>query len=386
VITEVYALLALFCALLLWLLVRWRNDDGDWPLWLAGLTFGLGLGNHLTLAFAAPPAVLLLWPERKRWLRLRALLPTALLFLAGLSVYAYLPLAAAHRPPVNWGNPQTWDRFLWVVTGEQYQPFAFGLEPAKILGRLGAWAMLLGDQFGWWGLAISLAGISQWWRRDRRFALFTLAWMLLVGLYAFLYDTGDSHVYLVAVFLLSALWWGEGVCYLVRLAQGWRPIPRRLALAAILLLPLISLALHWQAADPDDDWHIHAYIHQALEAVEPGGLIIVRGDRPTFALWYGVYAEDQRPDVSVVSGPLMAFIWYRDHIRSLYPSLILTEPTAEDVTIDDLVRELATDNLPLRPVYATDPKEEWEAWFDFVEEGAAPIYRVRLRGQQGVLE
>jgi hypothetical protein len=34
------------------------------------------------------------------------------------------------------------------------------------------------------------------------------------------------------------------------------------------------------------------------------------------------------------------------------------------------------------PIYATDPKEPWEDWFDFVEEEAAPIYRVRLKPGQ----
>jgi hypothetical protein len=381
VISEVYALLVLFAALLLLLLIRFRSGGSDRYLWLTGLTFGLGLGNHLILALSAPAAALLLWPERRRWFRVRALLPTALLFLAGLSVYAYLPLAAARQPPVNWGNPQTWDRFLWVVTAEQYQPFAFGLELAQLPGRLVAWADLIGRQFGWWGLAISLAGAGSWWQRDRRFSLFALAWMLLVGVYALLYDTGDSHVYLLCVFLLAALWWGEGTRYLLRLVQHRRPASKCPALVAILLLPLVSLGLHWQAADPDDDWQVHNYVQQALDGVAPGGLVVVRGDRPTFALWYGLYAEGQRPDVTVVSGPLMAFAWYREQMRTLYPELILVEPTADGVTIDDLVRDLISGNLPLRPVYATDPKEEWEAWFDFVKEGDVPIYRALPKGR-----
>jgi hypothetical protein len=375
VISEVYALLALFDSLLLWLLLRYRQGGGDRFLWLSGLFMGLGLGNHLTLAFAAPAAVLLLWPARHRWFRLRSLLPTAVLFLTGLSVYAYLPLAAAHSPPVNWGNPRTWDRFLWVVTGDQYQPFVFGLEPAVMPGRLYAWSSLLGEQFGWWGLAITLAGGWWWWRRDRVFFLASLLWILPTAIYAFTYDTGDSHVYLVSVTVLLALWWGEGARYLLRLAQRLRPAWQRVVLAVLLLLPVASLALHWQEVDPDDDWHVHAYIEQALDSIAPGGLVVVRGDRPTFAMWYGVYVEGRRPDVSVVSGPLMAFHWYRDHVRGLYPDLILAEPTAEGVTIDDLVRDLIEGNEPLRPVYATDPKEGWEAWFDFVKEADAPIYR-----------
>ena len=110
-ISEVYALLGFFASLLLWLLVRWRDGGNDGWLWLAGLIAGLGLGNHITLLFAAPATLVLLWPQRGRWLRPRALLPACLLLAAGLGVYAYLPLAAAHRPPVDWDHPVTWERF-----------------------------------------------------------------------------------------------------------------------------------------------------------------------------------------------------------------------------------------------------------------------------------
>jgi hypothetical protein len=143
-----------------------------------------------------------------------------------------------------------------------------------------------------------------------------------------------------------------------------------------MVLPLLSLALNWQAEDLSEEWSAHAYAYQALEGVEPGGLVLVRGDGPTFALWYGVYAEGLRQDVAVVSGPLLAYHWYRVNLRDLYPELIVSEPMASDVTTDDLVRDLVAENYPRRPIYATDPSEAWEEWFDFVEEGDAPIYRV----------
>ena len=377
VITEVYALLMLFAALLLWFLVRWRDDRRDRYLWLAAFTLGLALGNHLTILFWAPAALVYLWPERRDWLRARTLLPGVALFIIGLSIYAYLPLAARHRPPVNWGNPQTWRGFLWVITGEQYQQFAFGLEVGEIPGRISAWAALLGDQFGWWGLLISLIGAWGQWKRERGFALFSLVWMSLVALYAFFYDTGDSHMYLLPVVMLMARWWGEGVYLLLGLTRSLRPVWQRLALVILILLPLGSMALHWQAVEPDDDWETHAYIHQVLDAVQPGGLVIVRGDQPTFALWYGIYAEEMRPDVQVVSGPLLAFIWYREHIRHLYPSLVLNEPRGGNLTWDDLVHDLAASNWYL-PTYLTDFKEEWREWFDITRVGDSPVYRVRL--------
>jgi hypothetical protein len=78
----------------------------------------------------------------------------------------------------------------------------------------------------------------------------------------------------------------------------------------------------------------------------------------------------------VVNGPLLAYIWYRDHVRRLYPDLQFREPTKTDVTWDDIVRDLIEGNLTDRPVYATDPKEEWKSWFSFVQDEDSLVYRV----------
>jgi hypothetical protein len=377
VISEVYALLVLFSAGLVLLLTRWRAGGKDRLLYFAAFTLGLGLGNHLTLVFSVPAALFLLWPKRRRWFRARILLPCIALFLLGLSVYLYLPLAAQHRPPVNWGNPQTWKGFLWVVTARQYQPFAFRLEPAAMPGRALAWAGILGDQFGWWGLAIVLVGAWGCWQRDRPFAVFSLAWIFLMGVYAFLYNTGDSHVYLSPAVMLMAFWWGEGVRQVLRLAQPQRREWRKWTSVVILMLPVVSLALHWRAVRPDDDWQAHAFVYQVMDAVEPQSVILVRADGPTFALWYGLYAEEVRSDIAVINGPLLAYYWYRDNMRHLYPYLILNEPGPDVESFDDLVYDLVASNGS-RTVYAVDPKDEWQEWADFTPVEGASIQRVDL--------
>ncbi len=381
IIAEVYALLALFATLLLWAVIRWRRSGRDRWLLLAALTLGLGLGNHVILALVAPACLILLWPERRRWFRIRLVVPALALFFAGLGIYAYLPLAAAHHPPVNWGNPQTWERFFWVVTGEQYQSFVLGLDLKQIPQRLYAWAALAGEQFGWWGLLLVLAGAWRWGQRDRTVGYFGPAWLLPLSLYAFLYDTGDAHVYLVAVLPLAALWWAEGARHLVQLAGRLKPIWQRLALVLLILLPFISLALNWQATSLRGDDSVQDYVNQVLDAVAPDSLVVVRGDRPTFALWYALYAEGQRPDVAVVSGPLLAYIWYRNHARHLYPALSIPEPAQDTETFDDLVRELVAQNLERRPIYATDPKEAWFSWFEFERESDGIVYRIRSGGK-----
>ena len=120
-------------------------------------------------------------------------------------------------------------------------------------------------------------------------------------------------------------------------------------------------------------------MQQALNAAAPGALILVQGDRPTFALWYGLYAEGQRPDVAVVSTPLLAYPWYRDQVRRLYPGLALSEPAGDNAAADDLVRELIATSLDHRAVYATDPSEAWRVWFVFVPEENALLYRIGLK-------
>ncbi len=70
VITEVYTLNALIVVGLLWLLWRWREAISGgrlgWP-WLAGagLIFGLGLGNHLSLVLMLPGATVWIWSGRR---------------------------------------------------------------------------------------------------------------------------------------------------------------------------------------------------------------------------------------------------------------------------------------------------------------------------------
>ena len=391
VIAEVYALLALFAALLLWLVLSWRQspegdlrDGDDVRLWLAGLVLGMGLGNHPTLIFIAPAMLILLWPERRRWLKTRVLIPTAGLFLAGLSIYVYLPLAATRQPAVNWGDPQTWDRFWWVVSGGPYRPYILGLDLAEMPGRISAWASLLGVQFGWWGLVLVVVGFWSWWqgeesRADRTLVVALMVWSLLTGLYAFLYATTDSYVYLTPLLVPLALAWAKGADYLLNLAQRFGSAWRQAALAAILLLPLGSLVTHWQAADLSHDRTATNYIQQVLDKAAPGALVVAQGDGPTFALWYGLHAEGQRPDVAVVSGPLLVYPWYRHQVRRLYPELAMSEPASGSVTSNELVRELIAGSLDHRAVYATDQVEAWQRWFDFVKEEDAPLYRIGIR-------
>jgi hypothetical protein len=243
----------------------------------------------------------------------------------GLAVYLYLPLRAAAHPPVNWGDPHSWEGFWWVVSGAPYRTLAFGLSPTQLGGRASAWAALLLRQFGVAGVALGFAGLLYGAPADRRFLLLTALAAGGWSLFALAYDTADSSAYLIPVYLIFAVWIGLGT----HAALMWLS-ERRARLAAPLALAL-ALALLYQApgtaaeVDASRDRRASVFAQAALAAAPPQAILLTSGDRDTFSLWYYHYALGTRPDVAVVVEPLLDFAWYRVNLRAVYPRLRLPD-------------------------------------------------------------
>jgi hypothetical protein len=348
VITEVYTLHALFVTLLLWLLWRGREEVGSSPaLWLvlAGLVWGIGLGNHLSLALMLPAAAVWWWTSRGghaadgRSVRPRGevVLP-AVGAAVGLAVYAYLPLAASGRPSINWGNPGTPASFWWVVSARLYGQMVFGLHAASFPARCLAWAAQALGQFGPWGAALAVLGL---WRLEAvDWGLWRLTGLVAVLYAAFAigYNTADSYIYLLPVWAVAALWLAVGVDTLgtflvsregVSPANGTEPNPQPLLqfLAVLLLalaLPAVSVARNYAAMDVSDDLAAETFMRTALATAAPDAVILVAKDQPTFALWYGVYGLRLRADVIPLNVNLYGFDWYRATLADHHPAAAAT--------------------------------------------------------------
>lgn len=125
----------------------------------AAFALGLSLTNHHFIALLLVPAFV---PELVRTLRGRRwdqLGTACVLGLIGLSTYLYLPLRAASAPPMSFGDPSNWERFLWVVSGRVYsrEPGFDAPEPmtTRMLDVVGLWY----EDVGWWALALACLGL-----------------------------------------------------------------------------------------------------------------------------------------------------------------------------------------------------------------------------------
>jgi len=363
ILVEVYALHTLFVALIAALILPQSRSEMARRR-TAAFVFGLGLGNHLSLVFMAPWLLLGFSAKLPPLTTARRLFGLALLCLAGLAVYGYLPWAAGRQPALRWGDPTTPSGFWWLVSAQLYRGAPFGLTAPEMLVRLRAWLGLLVQPLAWPGLALAALGLWRLANQERRVALATVGFAFLVAIYALGYATVDAFVYLLPVFLLAALWQAAGVlaaaAWLARRRAAW-------LVWLVCLLPALLLRQNWAGVDLSHDETARQYAQDALAAAAPNALLIGSGDEHTFALWYVQDGLGERPDVAVVERTLWNFDWYRRRLAQRWPDLAVS--AGPDVS------DLIESQLGQRPIFTTDPDEDLALRYDLQPLGV--LWRVQ---------
>lgn len=354
IITEVYALHMLLAALIGWAALTGRGR-------LLALALGLGVAHHVTSVLLWPAVLWWLWPARSaRLARIGRIFGAALLI--GGVLYLRIPWAAAAAPPVNWGYADTVEGFWWLVSGQAYRGYLFGVPLADLPGRAASWAQVLAAQFTPLGLGVALAGLAAWDRHWPRLRTFGLLWVVPVSLYSITYYTVDSQIYLLPVIWMAALWFANGLAVGVdwlqrRSAALWpgraaRVTPQRmaLALAALVAVGLTSVAaLRLPELSLRQDRAAQDFLAAAAATLEPNSLVISRSDAQTFALWYGVWGSDALdgvPGLVLINDALYHFDWYRRLLADLYPQV---------PGIGGPFYDLLRANAALRPVFLAEP-------------------------------
>ena len=353
-IAEVYTLNTLLIFVIFFLMLRWRRgiiadrrrigapmEDGhsapadtahDVFLYAAALAFGLALGvHHVSVALILPAlAVIVYRTEGLRFFRSRRLIYAALISVAALvAIYTYLPLAAAHRPVINWGNPRSLQEIWWHVTGRQYQVF-LSFTP-KIIGEQSLeFCRMVLREFGlsWLPLPLvfAFAGFTSAFKRDRTFFWFLLFVVIADLAYAFNYEIAeDKDAYYLPTFFAIAIAAGFGIRWLIQLAIS-KPMligrPYLIAVIAVLLTVTIAFTGNWPFNNRRHYFIAHDYVENLLSAIEPDGLLLTFDWQVASPMFYAQELEQRRRDVKVVDINLLRRSWYFDYLRHAYPGLI----------------------------------------------------------------
>lgn len=310
-----HALHLLLVAVLLLLLVVWQGRvragaPSDRWLFAAAVTFGVSLGNHgLTYLLAPGIAIFVLTVEPRILRRPRLILACV----AGLAVttaalYAYLPIRSAMNPPLDYGNPETWDGFRYLVFAEQFRGTFRALPDfGDALRTIGRQTL---DQLGTFAL---LATIGVLVTASRQTALFLLvgAWFVVNWLFALGYINADIGRYYLVPLLAAAIFGGIGAGAIVdwvsdRWAARSGPAERFMGIvlatmvAAVLITPsLAAMPARFRLVDASTDHIARTWLDTVLPKL-PADAVVVSWWSYSTTLWYALYVEHLRPDVTVI--------------------------------------------------------------------------------------
>lgn len=338
VITEVYSLNLAFIALLLYLSsfpVERRRRRGL----LIGLVQGLAAGNQI-LAGLLIPVTLVCASLRRRGGSPKevqeqgsrrgldfdpsALLNAALGVVIGLLSYAILPLRAAAKPPVNWGNVVTADRFLWLISGKLYQAELLQIDLPTTWTHVQAWAGVMLQSVGVPGLAIALLGLVVFFVPSRLHIL-TLYVAAGFSVFSTQYQVVDSYVYLLPVLLSFAIWIGLGAARGIESAsERWNDAGVTIGVLCLAYFAVLGYRA-WSQVDAAHDWRAETFGWQVMNAAPANAILFAQDDQAIFGLWYFQYALKQRPDLTVIATDLLPFDWYRQGLRQLHPEVIIPD-------------------------------------------------------------
>ncbi len=317
---EVYALSGLLFTLFLLALFRWDRDRSRRSFHLLALAGGFVCMHHRTAFLAVAPALAMgFWFARPR--RTGTWIPAALLCVAPFLCYLYLPIRAAARPPVNWTNPITLDRFLWHALGRQYTHFALEnySRPDVLTQQAGR---LLGESLtgnaapsillALIGVPLIVWGFVTLYRRRRDAALSLGAgavalviWVLGWG------ETSDLKVFLTPLGAVLALYGGMGLAKLeVSRANG-----RLLAATAGGAIALLLLTGNWARSDQSGIWEHRDRWAAVLSQMDKNAIFVTDFDVPSFATLYLQNVEGLRKDITSLRTVGMMQPWYVDLIQ-----------------------------------------------------------------------
>jgi len=298
-------------------------------------------------------------------------------FLLGLSVYLYLPLRAALGPPINWYSPTKLERFLDVIMRRPY------LEGEKLVdkdsGQLARqsfrYLITFKNEFNYLSSFLGLLGLGWLLRRGKRdyWAPLLAAYSMLV-VAAVVYPSPQAKLvwlldnYFLPANMIFSVFIGLGILWLA--AKLRTSLPKMKWLAALLvLLALIPLFRNYQRNDNSYCYYSYDYGRNILATVEEGGVIFGEGDHNLMPLYYLVYSEGMRTDVSLVTTIFLHFDWGLNNLKRTHPHLVLN-PSGGD--INQRIVNIVNDNAARLPIYYSTSKGALEKFEVPIKDYLAP--------------
>lgn len=393
-----YPLLAFVCALILYLIMLWREHmehSEERPAFIYAATFlaGMAMALHQTVVLLAPAWLLLIVLSDWRMLtRVKELvLATAFAFF-GFSIHLYLPLRATRNPLLNWGDPRTVTQFLWHFLRRGYPDEPHHRNAELLWTQIKAFNPF--HEFTWPVAMLLLFAIFALWKNHRDVVLAYLAAVVtFLAVIAGYFDTPAEMIFLTEEFftplyLLTAVLIGAGLYQVlfraVRLAQLPEKYGFRIYALAVLMffLPPVALCVsNYYENDQHDNYIAYDYATNTLRSLPLNAVMFTWGDSGAFPLWYLQGVERMREDVTLPHTPHLVFDWYLDTMPALFGNSRLKKYNVRSAGSEAALRVAMGEVFGRRPLYIDFSTRYSVEFSEYVPVQAGIIYRVRSRNE-----
>jgi hypothetical protein len=367
---EVYALHCMLIALSLWCLARFMEsgastDDEEQPgpadlRWAYGtvLFACLALTNHLTSAFLVLPVIIGLLVSHPR----TVLRPKPIAIMFGIAaacalIYVYLPIQAMlnEGDRISWNDPQTWDRFWFHVTGQEYAIFR---STDKVLPTLRQFWSAMNASFFPGIIVVVAIGAYDWlvrhWKTFVPVVVFEASYLAYVATY----PISDLSTYFTALFIPIIIGFAFGLDWLFRMRfemdsdeslvhRGLEFVVMAVLFGWVIGLGWNSRANRWSEALAAD------MSRETYADMEGPAVIFTSVDGHTFPMWYQTMVEHPGEKEAVVVDTVMFHLknkqWYRDWLRKWHPWV---EWPDDETALGSRWRQWLIDNNPDINFYA----------------------------------
>jgi hypothetical protein len=382
-----YPLLTFICAIILYLMLRWRESylaGAERPayVYLAAFLCGLGTGAHQIVVLIIPTcAVLVLCTEWRLMFRIKEFLLAAAFGLLGFVIQLHLIVRALQRPLLNWGDPKDLAQFLWTMLRKGYPVDKPDRDPSLLWSQVNAFNVP--HEFTVVGLVLLIIGLAAFSVRKRHVViayLISLATFLAVIVGYF--NTPLELIFLTEEFftplyLFSAVFVGVGLFTVFGELAGKLPAlqGRTAALAAAALffvLPAAVCLLNYRENDQHQNYIAYDYASNTLRGLPEGAVMYTWGDSGAFPLWYLQGVERMREDLDLPHTPHLVFKWYLDSLPRMFAASRLRGDALDQLTPDRALMVSMQEQLPKRPVFV-----------DFSTRYSVPFDNLRLH-QRGI--
>lgn len=301
---------------------RLMHEMSRW--WFAfAYLVGLSFANHMTTILIAPA---LAWDYARRfgstrfaWQRIARMVP---MMFVGLSIYTVLAVRASSWPPLNWGDPSTWEGFWRHVSGAQYRVWMFS--GREVIER--QWGMFvesLPTEFMPPWLLLAGWGWIVMWKRWRRAAEF-LTLLAATGIvYAINFDIHEIGPYFLVVYVALAFAVTPGLIDVHERLTRWFERGRFIVPFASALLVIWQAAEHHPRIAAANTPAVEKFARNVLEGVDRNAVVFTgRWDYLYSPALYLQHVEGMRGDVLIVDHSLLRDrSWYVNGLRRRAPWL-----------------------------------------------------------------